>query len=73
MTTIAIVEEWDQFQDQASIDWSGFPADQPMELAAMRVGLGEEYEDHHERRAGAVDGWFGFPGRSMAPEDDDPE
>ena len=73
MTTIAIVEEWDQFQDQASIDWSGFPADQPMELAGRRVGLGEEYEDRYERRAGAVYGRFGFPGRSRALEDDDPE
>jgi hypothetical protein len=73
MNTIAIVEEWNQFQDQGSIDWSGFTAHQPVESAHERIGLCEEYEIHHERRAGAGDRRFGFPGSSVAPEDDDPE
>ncbi len=73
MNTIAIVEEWDQFQDQGSIDWSGFPAHQPMELTARRVGLCEEFEYRHERRAGTGDRRFGFPGSGMVREDDDPE
>ena len=73
MNTIAIVEERDQFQDQGSIDWSGFTAHQPVESAHMRIGLGGEYEYRYERRAGAVDRRFSFHGRSMALEDDDPE
>jgi hypothetical protein len=73
MNTIAIVEEWNQFQDQGSIDWSGFTAHQPVESAHRRIGLCEEYEYRHERRAGAGDRRFGFPGSSVAPEDDDPE
>jgi hypothetical protein len=73
MNKIAIVEEWNQFQDQGSIDWSEFTAHQPVESAHRRIGLCEEYENRHERRAGAADRRFGFPADNSALEDDDPE
>lgn len=73
MNTIAIVEEWDQFQDEGSIDWSGFPAHQPVEFAGIRVGLCEEFVPQYEYRTGETGRRFGFVSYGTDIDDDDPE
>ena len=64
MNTIEIVEEWSQFQDEGSIDWSDMPINQSVEYNDERVGLRAEFQ---QPLSGLLKGGRGFRYR-LIPE-----
>jgi hypothetical protein len=72
MNTIEIVEEWSQFQDEGSIDWSDMPINQSVEYNDERVGLRAEFQQPNSFRDSTEGRRFGFASYGT-DLDDDPE